>query len=59
MILTAPQDSYNILAPTSDNWFAIGFTVLLGLVGAGMYAYYKYGKKDVDYSTIFAEIPPE
>ena len=59
MILTAPQDSYNILAPTSDNWFAIGFTVLLGLIGAGMYAYYKYGKKDVDYSTIFAEIPPE
>ena len=59
MILTAPQDSYNILAPTSDNWFAIGFTVLLGIVGAVMYAYYKYGKKDVDYSTIFAEIPPE
>ncbi len=59
MILTAPQDSYNILAPTSDNWFAIGFTVVLGLVGAAMYAYYKYGKKDVDYSTIFAEIPPE
>ena len=22
MILTAPADSYNILAPTSDNWFA-------------------------------------
>ncbi len=59
MILTAPQDSYNILAPTSDNWFAIGFTVVLGLIGALMYAYYKYGKKDVDYSTIFAEIPPE
>ncbi len=59
IILTAPQDSYNILAPTSDNWFAIGFTVLLGLIGAGMYAYYKYAKKDVDYSTIFAEIPPE
>ncbi len=59
IILTAPQDSYNILAPTSDNWFAIGFTVLLGVVGAVMYAYYKYGKKDVDYSTIFAEIPPE
>jgi APA family basic amino acid/polyamine antiporter len=60
MILTAPQDSYNI-GPNmgSDNWFAIGFTVFLGLVGAGMYLYYKYGKKDVDYSTIFAEIPPE
>lgn len=59
IILVAPQDSYNILAPTSDNWFAIGFTVLLGLVGVVMFAYYKYGKKDVDYSTIFAEIPPE
>jgi amino acid transporter len=59
MILTAPQDSYNILAPTGDNWFAIGFTVALGLVGAAMYWYYKYGKKDVDYSTIFTEIPPE
>ncbi len=59
VILTAPQDSYNILAPNSDNWFAIGFTVLLGLIGAGMYIYYKYAKKDVDYSTIFAEIPPE
>ncbi len=60
MILTAPQDSYNI-GPNmgSDNWFAIGFTVFLGLVGAVMYLYYKYGKKDVDYSTIFAEIPPE
>jgi amino acid transporter len=59
MILTAPQDSYNILAPTSDNWFAIGFTVLLGIIGAGMYLYYKYGHKDVDYSTIYSEIPPE
>lgn len=59
MILTAPQDSYNILAPTGDNLFAIGFTVLLGVLGVIAYAYYKYGKKDVDYSTIFAEIPPE
>jgi amino acid transporter len=59
MILTAPADSYNILAPTSDNWFAIGFTVLLGIMGAAMYLYYKYGHKDVDYSTIYSEIPPE
>lgn len=60
MILTAPQDSYNI-GPnmTADNWFAIGFTVLLGIVGLAMFAYYKYGKKDVDYTTIFTEIPPE
>ena len=60
MILTAPQDSYNI-GPnmTADNWFAIGFTVFLGIVGLAMFAYYKYGKKDVDYTTIFTEIPPE
>jgi amino acid transporter len=60
MILTAPQDSYNI-GPnmTADNWFAIGFTVFLGVVGLAMFAYYKYGKKDVDYTTIFTEIPPE
>jgi amino acid transporter len=60
MILTAPQDSYNI-GPnmTEGNWFAIGFTVFLGIVGLAMYAYYKYGKKDVDYTTIFTEIPPE
>jgi APA family basic amino acid/polyamine antiporter len=59
MILTAPQDSYNILAPTSDNWFAIGFTIALGIVGALTYLYYKYGHRDVDYSTIFTELPPE
>jgi APA family basic amino acid/polyamine antiporter len=59
MILSAPQDAYNILAPSSDNLFAIGFTVLLGIIGVAMYSYFKYGKKDVDYSTIFAEIPPE
>ena len=60
MILTAPQDSYNI-GPnmTGDNWFAIGFTVFLGIIGVAMYAYYKYGKKDIDYTTIFTEIPPE
>lgn len=59
IILTAPQDSYNILAPTANNWFAIGFTILFGVLGALLYAYSKYAKKDVDYSTIFAEIPPE
>lgn len=61
MILTSPKDAYNILAPTSDNWIAIGFTVFLGIVGALMYWYYKYGpsRKEVDYATIFAEIPPE
>ena len=62
MILTAPQDSYNV-GPnmTGDNWFAILFTVALGIVGILMYGWYKWGpsKKNVDYSTIFAEIPPE
>ncbi len=62
MILTAPQDSYNV-GPnmTSDNWFAIGFTLLLGVIGLAMYGWYKWGpsKKQVDYTTIFTEIPPE
>jgi amino acid transporter len=61
MILTAPYGSYNMLAPTTDNWFAISFTVLLGVVGVLMYGWYKWGpaRKEVDYSTIFTEIPPE
>jgi hypothetical protein len=61
MILTASQDSYNILSPTSDNWFAIGFSLLLTLIGACVYAYYRWGptKKGTDYQTIFAQIPPE
>ena len=33
--------------------------VFFGVIGAIVYLYYKYSKKDVDYSTIFAEIPPE
>jgi amino acid transporter len=61
MILTAPYGSYNMLAPTADNWFAISFTVFLGVVGVLMYGWYKWGpaRKEVDYSTIFTEIPPE
>jgi cbb3-type cytochrome oxidase subunit 3 len=61
MILTAPVGSYNLLAPTADNWFAVGFAVLFGIIGAIVFAYYKYGpsRKQVDYSTIFAQIPPE
>ena len=61
MILTAPVGSYNLLAPTADNWFALGFAVLFGVIGACVYAYYKYGptRKAVDYTTIFTEIPPE
>jgi len=61
LFLTSPKDSYNILSPTSDNWFAIGFTVLLGAIGTLIYAYYKFGpsKKKIDYQTVFSEIPPE
>lgn len=61
LVLTGPQDAYNILSPTSDNWFAIGFTVFLGAIGTLIYAYYRFGpsKKEVDYQTIFSEIPPE
>jgi len=37
-------------------WMLIG----TGIIGALVYFYYKYGKaKEVDYSTIFAQIPPE
>jgi len=60
-VLVSPADSYNILAPNSDNWFAIGFTVLLGVIGCLIYTYYRLGPpgKKVDYSTIFSDIPPE
>jgi amino acid transporter len=60
-VLISPGDSYNILAPNSDNWFAIGFTVLLGLIGCLIYGSYRLGpsRRKVDYSTIFSEIPPE
>jgi APA family basic amino acid/polyamine antiporter len=44
-----------IVAEGSTAWVVVFF----GVIGAIVYAYYKYGKKDVDYSTIFAEIPPE
>ena len=34
--------------------------IFFGVIGAIVYAYYKYGKtREVDYSTIFAQIPPE
>jgi amino acid transporter len=61
LVLASPRDSYNILSPTADNWFAIGFTVLLGAIGTLIYAYYKFGpsKKKIDYQTIFSEVPPE
>ena len=61
MILTAPAGAYDVLAATSDNWFALGFAIVMCLVGIGIFAYYKYGPsgKGVDYSTIYSQIPPE
>lgn len=60
-VLTSPADSYNILAPNSDNWYALGFDLLLGIIGAVIYGYYKWGpsRKQVDYAGIFSLIPPE
>jgi amino acid transporter len=60
-ILTSPQDAYNISAPVSANWYALGSTLVFGLIGALIYAYYRYGppSKRLDYSGIFSEIPPE
>jgi amino acid transporter len=47
MIVTAEYQAF---------WMLIG----TGIIGALVYLYYKYGKaKEVDYSTIFAQIPPE
>ena len=61
LILTSPTDAYNILAPTSANWFALGFTGLVGVAGGLIYVYYRFGpsRKEVDYSAIFSEISPE
>jgi amino acid transporter len=45
-----------ILAEYQAFWMLLA----TGIIAALIYAYYKYGKaKEVDYSTIFAQIPPE
>jgi APA family basic amino acid/polyamine antiporter len=62
VILTSPRgDVYNILSPTSDNLYALGFDALLGVIGCLIYAWYRFGlsRKEVDYSVIFSTIPPE
>jgi APA family basic amino acid/polyamine antiporter len=61
VILTSPSGAYNILSPNSDNWFTLQFTALLGVIAALIYAYYRFGpsSKQVDYSAIFSEVPPE
>ena len=43
----------------SSEFETLAMVVVLGVIGAIVYVYYKYGKKDVDYTTIFTEIPPE
>jgi len=60
-VLTSPQDAYNIISPTPDNWFALGFTALLGIIGSVIYGYYRFGpsSKTRDFSAIFSDIPPE
>jgi hypothetical protein len=60
-ILTSPQDAYNILAPVSANWYALGSTLVFGAIGVLIYAYHTYGppSKHLDHSVIFSEIPPE
>jgi amino acid transporter len=61
VILISPSYAYNILSPNSDNWFTLEFTALLGVIAALIYAYYRFGpsSKQVDYSAIFSEVPPE
>jgi amino acid transporter len=61
VILTSPSDTYSIFSPSSSDWFCIGFTVVLGVIAALIYAYYRFGpsSRQVDYSAIFSEIPPE
>ena len=60
-VLTIPQDSYNVLSATHDNFFALGFDILVGLIGCLIYVYYRYGpkRKETDYFAIFSELPPE
>lgn len=61
VILISPQDAYNILSPSPDNWLTLGFTGLIGVIGALIYAYYRFGtpSKQVDHPAIFSETPPE
>ena len=48
---------YMVLAEALSVWWMLVFFIV---VGALVYFYYRYGKsKEVDYSTIFTEIPPE
>jgi len=64
--LFASAGSYNLAAlpSASDPFtkgFALWFTIILIIIGALIYGYYKLRAKTtgVDYTTIFTEIPPE
>ena len=61
LILTVPQEGFNILSPTTESWYMLGFTLLLGVIGGLVYVYYRFGpsRKKVDYAVVFSEIPPE
>ena len=61
LILTVPQEGFNILSPTTESWYMLGFTLLLGVIGGLVYVYYRLGpsRKKVDYAVVFSEIPPE
>jgi APA family basic amino acid/polyamine antiporter len=60
MVLTSPLDAYSILSPAPANWYALEWVGVLGVIGALIYAYYRFGpsSKKVNYSTTFSEIPP-
>jgi APA family basic amino acid/polyamine antiporter len=61
LILASPYEDYNILSPTTESWYALGFTLLLGVIAGLVYVYYRFGssRKKVDYEAVFSEIPPE
>ncbi len=66
IFLFAPAGSYNLAAiPTASDPFIAGFglwfTIGLLVLGALIYAYYRYRAKTtgVDFTTIFTQIPPE
>jgi APA family basic amino acid/polyamine antiporter len=60
-VLTSPDDVYNVLSPSPSSWYALEWAAVLGIIGALIYAYYRFGPtgKRVDYSAVFSRIPPE
>lgn len=60
-ILTSPLDAYSILAPVSANLYALGTTIVFGIIAALIYLYHRHGppSRRLDYNGIFSQIPPE